>query len=162
MIAHFQMMARYNRLANERLYDCCARLSDSERKKNRQAFFKSIHATLNHIMVGDRNWMSRFEDGGAASTPLDTILYDDFEELRAARVLEDEHIERFAANLSAQFLDRELVYVTSDGESHRNPTPMLLAHLFNHETHHRGQIHDMLSQVGIATPVLDLPWVMVP
>jgi uncharacterized damage-inducible protein DinB len=115
LIAHFRLMARYNRLANERLYDCCARLSDAERKKNRQAFFESIHATLNHIMVGDRNWMNRFEGGVAPSTPLDTIFYDDFEELRAARVREDERIERFAAGLSDQFLDRELVYAANDG-----------------------------------------------
>ena len=117
LIAHFRLMARYNRLANERLYDCCARLSDAERKKNRQAFFESIHATLNHIMVGDRNWMNRFEGGVAPSTPLDTIFYDDFEELRAARVREDERIERFAAGLSDQFLDRELVYAANDGKS---------------------------------------------
>src|SRR6185312_16060502 len=95
LIAHFRMMARYNRLANERLYDCCAQLSDAERKQNRQAFFKSIHATLNHIMVGDRNWMNRFEGGVPSSAPLDTVLYDDFEALRAARVREDERIERF-------------------------------------------------------------------
>jgi uncharacterized damage-inducible protein DinB len=162
MIAHFQMMARYNRLANERLYDCCARLSDAERKKNRQAFFESIHGTLNHIMVGDRNWMTRFEGGIASSAHLDAILYDDFDELRAARVREDERIERFAAELREEFLDGEIAYVSNDGKSNRKPTRMLLAHLFNHQTHHRGQVHDMLSQAGIATPVLDLPWVIVP
>ena len=75
---------------------------------------------------------------------------------------EDERIERFAAGLSDQFLDRELAYVSNDGKSYRNPAPMLLAHLFNHETHHRGQVHAMLSQAGIATPVLDLPRVIVP
>jgi len=82
--------------------------------------------------------------------------------LRAARVREDERIERFAAGLSDQFLDRELVYAANDGKSYRNPTPMLLAHLFNHQTHHRGQVHDMLSQAGLATPVLDLPRVIAP
>ena len=156
------MMARYNRLANERLYDCCAQLSDAERKKNRQAFFKSIHGTLNHIMVGDRNWMIRFEGGVASSAHLDTILYDDFEELRAARIREDERIERFAASLSDEFLDGEIAYVSNEGKSYRKPVQMLLAHLFNHETHHRGQVHEMLSQAGIATPVLDLPRVIVP
>jgi uncharacterized damage-inducible protein DinB len=160
LIARFRMMARYNQLANERLYDCCARLSDAERKKNRQAFFKSIHATLNHIMVGDRNWMNRFEGGVAPSTPLDTILYDDFEELRAARVRED-RIERFAAGLSDGFLDSELAYVTNDGKSYRNANDAASASL-QHDTHHRGQVHDMLSQAGIATPVLDLPWVIAP
>src|SRR5512146_306080 len=153
LLMHFQMMARYNRLANERLYDCCARLSDAERKKNRQAFFKSIHGTLNHIMVGDRNWMTRFEGGVASSAHLDAILYDDFDELRVARVREDERIERFAAGLNEEF-------VSGDGRSNRQPAAMLLAHLFNHETHHRGQVHDMLSQAGVATPVLDLPRVL--
>jgi uncharacterized damage-inducible protein DinB len=162
LIPHFQMMARYNRLANERLYDCCAQLADAERKKNRQAFFKSIHGTLNHIMVGDRNWMTRFEGGVASAAHLDAILYDDFEKLRAARIREDERIERFAASLSDEFLDGEIAYVSNEGKSYRKPVQMLLAHLFNHETHHRGQVHAMLSQAGIATPVLDLPRVIVP
>ena len=162
LIAHFQMMARYNRLANERLYDCCARLSDAERKKNRQAFFKSIHGTLNHILVGDRNWMARFEGGTASPAHLDAILYDDFDELCAARAREDERLERFASSLSEEFLDGEIAYVGHEGQSYRKPTRMLLAHLFNHETHHRGQVHDMLSQAGIVTPVLDLPRVIVP
>jgi uncharacterized damage-inducible protein DinB len=160
LIAHFRMMARYKRLDNKRWQDYCTRLYDGE-QKNRQDFSKHPR-DVNHIMVGDRNWMNRFEGGVASPAPLDTILYDDFEELRAARVREDERIERFAAGLSDQFLDGELAYVTNDGKSYRNPTPMLVAHLFNHETHHRGQVHDMLSQAGIATPVLDLPWVVAP
>jgi uncharacterized damage-inducible protein DinB len=162
LVAHFQMMARYNRIANQRLYDCCTQLSDAERKKNRQAFFKSIHGTLNHIMVGDRNWMTRFEGGVASSAHLDAILYEDFDELRAARIREDERIERFAAGLSETFLDGEIAYVSNEGESFRRLAAMLLAHLFNHQTHHRGQVHAMLSQAGIATPVLDLPRVIEP
>jgi uncharacterized damage-inducible protein DinB len=162
LIAHFQMMARYNRLANERLYECCARLSDAERKKNRQAFFKSIHGTLNHIMVGDRNWMTRFEGGVASSSKLDAILYESFDELRVARAREDERIERFAATLSEKFLDGEIAWINSEGNNYSGPIRVLLAHLFNHQTHHRGQVHDMLSQAGIATPVLDLPWVLRP
>jgi uncharacterized damage-inducible protein DinB len=162
LIAHFQMMARYNRLANERLYECCARLSDAERKKNRQAFFKSIHGTLNHIMVGDRNWMTRFEGGVASSSKLDAILYESFDELRASRAREDERIERFAAALNEKFLDGEIAWVNNEGKKYSGPIRVLLAHLFNHQTHHRGQVHDMLSQAGIATPVLDLPWVLRP
>ena len=162
LIAHFQLMARYNRLANERLYDCSARLSDGERKKNRQAFFKSIHGTLNHIMVGDRNWMTRFEGGVASSSGLDAILYDGFDELRAARVREDERLERFAAALTEKFLDGEIAYVNNEGIKYSDPIRVLLAHLFNHQTHHRGQVHDMLSQAGVATPVLDLHRVVMP
>src|ERR1700687_2886607 len=125
LIEHFKMMARYNRLANERLYDCSARLSDGERKKNRQAFFKSIHGTLNHIMVGDRNWMTRFEGGVASSAHLDEILYDDFEEVRAARIAGDETMERFAVSLSNEFLDGEIAYVSNEGKSYRKPVQML-------------------------------------
>lgn len=68
LITHFQMMAKYNRLANILLYGVCERLSDSERKADRKAFFGSIHGTLNHIMVGDRIWMTRFEGSEAPST----------------------------------------------------------------------------------------------
>jgi len=84
LAAHFRMLARYNRLANERLYASCAELDDAARRQDRGAFFRSIHGTLNHIMVGDRIWMARFEGGIVASTGLDAILHDDFDELRAA------------------------------------------------------------------------------
>ena len=97
LVAHFQMLGRYNRLANERLYAACAELDDAARRKDRGAFFRSIHGTLNHIMVGDRIWMARFEGGTASSTGLDAILHDDFDELRAARTVEDARIEAFTA-----------------------------------------------------------------
>jgi uncharacterized damage-inducible protein DinB len=84
-IEHFRTMAGYNRLANERLYDACARLPDAARKRDRRGFFGSIHGTLNHIMVGDRIWLARFAGREMPSTGLDAILFDDFHELRAAR-----------------------------------------------------------------------------
>src|SRR3546814_15099424 len=89
MVPHFQMLARYNTLANGRLYAACAELSDAERKRHRRAFFKTIHGTLNHIMVGDRLWLTRFRGGEAGSTGLDAILYEDFSDLHAARVAEE-------------------------------------------------------------------------
>ena len=97
--AHFRMLGRYNRLANERLYAACAELDGAARRQDRGAFFRSIHGTLNHIMVGDRIWMARFEGGTALSTGLDAILYDDFDELRTARGVEDARIETFTAGL---------------------------------------------------------------
>lgn len=155
-------MAKYNRRANILLYDVCERLSDSERKVHRKAFFGSIHGTLNHIMVGDRIWMTRFEGGEAPSTGLDAILYDDFAELKAARGIEDARIDRFTAGLSAKFLEGSITYINNQGKLYCDPVPVLLAHFFNHQTHHRGQVHNMLSQVGIETPVLDLHRVIVP
>jgi uncharacterized damage-inducible protein DinB len=162
LIDHFQMMARYNRIANQRLYESCELLSDIERKKPRRAFFSSIHGTLNHIMVGDRIWMARFEGGEASSTGLDANLYDDFVELRSARAVEDERIERFAAGLSVEFIEGTITYVNNQGKLYTDPLRILLPHFFNHQTHHRGQIHDLLSQAGIATPVLDLHRAILP
>lgn len=110
---HFQMFAQYNTLANHKLYDVCAQLSDAERKRIRPAFFKSIHATLNHIMVGDRIWLTRFEGKQMPSTGLDAILYEDFDELQKARVAEDERIEIFAANLNPEFLGSTITYTNN-------------------------------------------------
>jgi uncharacterized damage-inducible protein DinB len=161
-IEHFQLMARYNRLANERLYDSCASLSDDERKRPRKAFFTSIHGTLNHIVTGDRIWMTRFEGGEAPSTGLDAILYDDFAELWAARAIEDQRIDRFVEGLDPAFLEGAIAYINNQGKLYIDPVRVLLPHFFNHQTHHRGQVHDMLSQAGVRTPVLDLHRVIVP
>ena len=155
-------LARYNGLANVRLYDACAALGDAERKKARAAFFKSIHGTLNHIMVGDRIWLARFEGGSAPSTDLDAILYDSFDELRAARVSEDRRIEDFFATVDDAFLAGSIRYRNNEGRIFDDPVAMLAVHFFNHQTHHRGQVHDMLSQTDVAPPVLDLHRVLKP
>ncbi|MGH7999766.1 MAG: DinB family protein [Brasilonema sp.] len=156
LIQHFQMLANYNTLANQKLYEVCSQLSDVERKRIRPAFFKSIHGTLNHIMVGDSIWMGRFQNKQIPSTGLDAILYEDFDELRSVRVLEDERIEAFMSGLSQDFLTETISYVNNQGKLHTDPANLLLAHFFNHQTHHRGQIHDMLTQTEIVPPVLDM------
>jgi len=157
-----RLLARYNRLANERLYDACARLSDVERRKIRPAFFNSIHGTLNHIMVGDRAWLARFEGGSAPSTNLDAILYDDFDALRTARRAEDTRIEAFAATVDETFLAGTIRYTNNEGRDFEDPIAMLAIHFFNHQTHHRGQVHDMLTQTDVEPPVLDLHRVLKP
>ncbi|MDZ7962421.1 MAG: DinB family protein [Aulosira sp. DedQUE10] len=159
---HFQMLARYNTLANRQIYRVCALLLDTERKLTRPAFFKSIHGTLNHIMIGDRIWMSRFVGQEVPSTGLDAILYHDFDELRAMRVSEDERIEIFIAGLTADFLAQTITYVNNQGKIYTDPVHLLAAHFFNHQTHHRGQIHDMLTQTEIAPPVLDMHRILRP
>jgi uncharacterized damage-inducible protein DinB len=156
------MLARYNTLANRRVYEVCSQLSDAERKRIRPAFFKSIHGTLNHMMVGDRIWMSRFQGQQVPSTGLDALLYENFEELREIRVLEDERIEAFISELNEDFLSGTISYVNSQGKLYNDPANLLLAHFFNHQTHHRGQIHDMLTQTEIAPPVLDMHRVLRP
>jgi uncharacterized damage-inducible protein DinB len=162
LIQHFRNLARYNRLANERLYQACAQLSDAARKQRRQAFFGSIHGTLNHIMLGDRIWLGRFEGQTVPSTGLDANLYEDFGDLRAAREAEDARIEAFAANLTPAFLEGTIRYVNNAGLEFDDPLTVLVPHLFNHQTHHRGQVHDMLSQTEVPPPSLDMHRVLIP
>ena len=149
-------LARYNRGANARLYAACADLSDAERRQPRKAFFTSIHGTLNHIMVGDRIWLSRFRGAAMPSTNLDAILFDAFDALRVERQLLDDDIVAFADAVTPGFLNGMLHYVSNAGVASADPAAVLILHFFNHQTHHRGQVHDMLTQTGIPTPVLDM------
>jgi uncharacterized damage-inducible protein DinB len=162
LIENFQTLARYNTLANHRLYGVCALLPDAERKKRRLAFFGSIHGTLNHIMVGDRIWLARFSGEEVPSTGLDAVLYEDFERLWRAREAEDARIEAFASGLDEEFLEQNTRYVNNEGKVYNDPIALLVAHFFNHQTHHRGQIHDMLTQAEVVPPVLDLHRVIRP
>ena len=153
---HFKTMAAYNRWANGRLYDACATLSDGDRKQDRAAFFGSIHNTLNHILVGDRAWLGRLEGQADNGTPLDAVLYDDFDELRRARDAEDDRIDRVLRTTTEDRLAGDLAYSNLAGTPFRTPLRLVWTHMFNHETHHRGQVHGMLSQTGVSPPELYL------
>lgn len=153
---HYRMLAYYNRIANERLYEKVAQLDDAEYRKPRQGSFGSIHALLNHILLGDRIWMARFQGGGRTTPSLNTVLFDEFSALRSARTEEDRLIESFFASLDESFFERPLSYVNSLGKSCADQPAMAVVHFFNHQTHHRGQIHVMLSQTSVAPPSLDL------
>ena len=153
---HFRILACYNRIANERLYQSCAQLDDAEYRRQRAGSFGSIHALLNHILLGDQIWMSRFKGGGQTTPALTTVLFDNFPELRAAREKQDAEIESFFSGLEAGFFDRVLRYTNSLKRECQEPTPGAVTHFFNHQTHHRGQIHVMLSQTSVPPPSLDL------
>ena len=162
--AHF---ARYNRLANETLYEACARLSEEERRRDLGAFFRSVHGTLNHLLLGDTIWMTRLEGGAHPSTNLDAILHQTFDALRGARVEMDRRIERFFSDLPADFerrifKSRTVRYINNAGIDSEDPLEVILPHFFNHQTHHRAQVHTLLSQLGRAPPVLDLHRVLRP
>lgn len=154
---HFKMMASYNAWCNERLYDAAAGLSDADYRADLGAFFKSVHGTFNHILVGDRVWLSRFTGTGHVPTALDEILYDDFDRLRAARRAEDERIVAYVGGLDAETLASKLHYRTlSQPREVTYPLLPALHHLFNHQTHHRGQVTALLTRLGVDTPSLDL------
>jgi uncharacterized damage-inducible protein DinB len=156
MLAYFRMLARYNRTANERLYGACAALSDVEYRKERPGSFGSVHGLLNHLLVGDRIWMERFQGRGTETPPLATILFETFVDLRAARTEGDVRIVRFFDSIDEGFLSGSLEYVNNRGRHYVDDVPVAVAHFFNHQTHHRGQVHVMLSQAAIAPPNLDL------
>jgi uncharacterized damage-inducible protein DinB len=159
MKVHFSMYAAYNRWANERLYEAAGRVRDADYRADRGAFFGSLHGTLNHLVVADRIWMRRFTGEGPVHTQLDAILYDDLTSLGAARRDEDERIIFYVETLTESDLARTFTY-----RSITNPAEVTqlrgsaLAHFFNHQTHHRGQAHCLLT--GIAgrdfAPSLDL------
>ena len=155
LVEHFRMLGRYNQLVNVRLYPLCGELDDGEYRKDRLGSFQSIHRTLNHLLVGDRIWMSRFEGTEPASYRLDEIVHDDFDGLWQARQAEDERIVGFLEAIDGAFLVREISYVNNQGVELSGSTPLLLAHFFNHQTHHRAQAQDMLGQLG-RPPNLDL------
>ena len=162
MTAPWGHYARYNRLANETLYAACAALPDEERRRDLGAFFGSVHGTLNHLLLGDRIWMTRFEGGSHPSTDLGAILHDDFATLRAARVAMDVRIERFVAALPRDFSAGTIRYLNNAGFASEDPLNVLLPHFFNHQTHHRAQVHTLLSQLGRDPPSLDLHRVLRP
>jgi uncharacterized damage-inducible protein DinB len=154
--SYFHRFGRYNAWANRRLYEACAALSPADCRANRPSFFGSIHATLNHILVGDRVWMGRLEGVASGIERLDQILCDEFADLRAAREIEDARILGFVSGLGDDAIAGTLRYRNMAGESHETPLAWVLAHFFNHQTHHRGQVHGMLSGTPVAPPPLDL------
>jgi uncharacterized damage-inducible protein DinB len=115
-------------------------------------YFGSLHGTLNHLLATDRIWMRRFEGTGDAPSKVDAILFERLEDLRAAREQKDERILGHVAGLSAAELDADFEYATTKGEPRRQPRWEALAHLFNHQTHHRGQCHAVLTRLGVAEP----------
>jgi uncharacterized damage-inducible protein DinB len=155
-VQYFRTLARYNLWANNRLYKASSELSDEARRLDRGAFFGSLHGTLNHLLAGDRIWMGRILNRDHGVSRLDEILYDDFAELRAARTAEDVAIVAYADGLKAEDMLAVLEYQTFTAGSGKTPLPLVLGHMFNHQTHHRGQAHAMLSQAGLAAPSLDL------
>ena len=162
MSQRWAQYARYNRLANETLYAACAALGGADYRRDLGAFFGSVHGTLNHLLIGDTIWMTRFEGGTHPSTNLDSILFDRFEDLRTARRAMDQRIERFFAALSSGFEQGSIRYVNNAGFDSEDPLSVILPHFFNHQTHHRAQVHTLLSQLGQAPPVLDLHRVLRP
>jgi len=154
--AMLERMAGYNRWANTTLYAACARLDEAAYKAPRPAFFGSIHRTLNHILVADRIWLGRIAGAPIQGLALDAELFAELSSLRAAREAEDARIIQLVGGLDEDALGRPLAYRNSSGQAFETERATVLQHLFNHQTHHRGQVHGMLSATSVPPPPLDL------
>ena len=154
----FPMLARFNQWANERLYDACATLTDTERKRDRKAFFGSIHNTLNHLLVVDRIWVGRLAGAEPPIKSLDQIIFEDFDALRAARRQEDQRFIQIVDAIPEGRLEETVNYrrMSEPRTPQAKPVHIALITLLNHQTHHRGQVHNMLSQAGVKPPALDI------
>ena len=145
MKAYFEQRAAYNRWANARLYGAALALNEGDYRRDVGAFFKSMHGTLNHLLVTDRIWLKRLTGEGDHPDRVNAIIHDDRRTLALARADEDDRIVRFIASLDDQLLAQPLEYATTSGKPHVQLRSDILAHLFNHQTHHRGQAHTILS-----------------
>lgn len=157
--SYCRTMAEYNEWMNARLYAVCDSMPDDLRKQDRGAFFGSIHSTLNHILYGDLAFMSRFTGDPDTVPALGVDLYAEFEVLWRERSKLDRRICLWAEVLREDWLKRELTYESKvDGVTRSVPRWVLVTHMFNHETHHRGQITTMLSQLGFDVGTTDIPF----
>lgn len=155
-LEHFRRFGRYNRWANAALLDAAAALTAADWHADRGAFFRSLHGTLNHILVADRIWLGRIAGESGPQPALNAILAPDLPALRAAREAEDARLLALLDGLEAEGLHRIVEYRTGAGIAHAQPLHQILAHLFNHQTHHRGQASAILTSLGRPAPEIDL------
>lgn len=157
--AYIRTMAQYNAEMNRRVYAAAARLSDAERRAARGAFWGSIHGTLNHLLWADRMWMSRFAGWPKPDIGLKQSggLVADFAALASARTEADEGLLTWAHGVDTAWLAEDLVWFSGASQQERRaPRTLLVSHMFNHQTHHRGQVHALLTACGADTGDTDL------
>ena len=158
-LAYLRTLARYNRWQNRSIYGAADTLTPEARQQDRGAFFKSIEGTLNHLLWGDSIWMHRFAgtpkpSGGIAESP-DRI--PDWASLKAERAAVDEAIVIWSDGVSEEGLAGDMTwYSAAAGREVSKPLGLLVAHFFNHQTHHRGQVHAMLTAAGAKPDDTDL------
>lgn len=154
-------MARYNLWQNENLLAAADSMSAEERAKDRGAFFGSIQKTFSHILWADMAWLSRFAGTPPPSggIPDSTTLADDWDDFRKERQKMDERLLQWAHDISPEWFEGDLTWFSGAiGRDITKPKKMLVLQIFNHQTHHRGQIHAMLTAAGIKPGDTDIPF----
>lgn len=167
-LANYRWLARYNAWFNERLYDACEQLPDAQRRRDRGAFFGSIHGTLNHLVWGDKLWLQRFAAQGTPCPALQpallalpagavhaTVLHEDWGALRADRRALDAAIVAWIDGMPPDWPAGTMAYTNTQGVARRHPAWQALTHFFNHQAHHRGQVTTLLAQAGVDCGITD-------
>jgi uncharacterized damage-inducible protein DinB len=157
--AYVRTMAAYNAEMNRRLFDAAGRISDAERRRDRGAFWGSLHGTLCHLVWGDLMWMARFDDWAKpdVAQKASAGLIEGFDELRRKRIDVDEGISRWAARVTDDWLAEDQVWFSASVQKElHQPRSFLVTHFFNHQTHHRGQAHALITACGEKTGDTDL------
>jgi uncharacterized damage-inducible protein DinB len=159
---HFRRLAAYNAWANERLYAAASGLPGDRLHARNGAYFDSVFGTLTHILIADRIWMHRLTGKGPTHTDLRDRPFETPGELWMEREAMDRRIEAHINALPAADYAGEVHYTNTRGEPHHLSRQIILTHVFNHQTHHRGQVHHMLSVEGVEPPPLDLLYFTLP
>jgi len=166
--SHFEIMAKYNRWINDKVYGSASSLSEELLNKDQGAFFKSILGTLNHIFVADTSWRKRFVShpkkyvalSHVTQLPspksLDQIMYKQLSELSKERKKLDEVIINWCAESEEEDYSISIIYRNMKGIEYKDNYGSLVQHFFNHQTHHRGQVSTLLFQNGVDIGVTDL------
>ncbi|MBE9030004.1 damage-inducible protein DinB [filamentous cyanobacterium LEGE 11480] len=153
------LMSRYNQWMNTRLYQLCDTIPDAQRKRNMGAFFGSIHRTLNHLLYGDLAFLSRFTGYPEEMPDFGIDRHSDFTELWQERILVDRRLIAWSTALSPDWLEALITYTSKvDGQTRTVPNWTIVTHMFNHQTHHRGQITTLLSQLNLDLGPTDIPF----
>lgn len=157
--SYYQLMAEYNLWMNQKIYAICSNIPDEKRKQDLGAFFKSIYGTLNHLLYGDKVWMGRFTNNPFSVKVIAQELYADFDTLKAQRENTDQEILEWSKHLDTEWLSQEFKYTSNVDNKHRIlPNWVLVTHMFNHQTHHRGQVTTLIKQLGYNPGDTDIPW----
>ena len=156
-INSFRQLADYNHWANRRLYAVALEMPDEQYRRPTGVFFGSLHGTLNHLLLTDRIWLKRLTGEGEHPHRLDAILFEDRKDLLCARMAEDARLIKVINGYTDAGLRDAMAYQTTSGKAYQQPLEDILSHLFNHQTHHRGQAHACCSILtGTEPPSLDL------
>jgi len=154
----FPTLANFNTWVNGHIFDAVSTLSDADYRKDCGVFFGSVHNTLNHLLVVDRLWFARVQGGRADIKSLDQELFEDFDALRAERAAEDKRIIDLVSGFSEDALSEKVSFQMTNGDQAEMIRANMLMSVFNHQTHHRGQITAMLSGFGAEYTDIDLPY----